>query len=106
MNFIRFLLASVAVFTWATLIWANTDVPSSYPTIGKINKMDDRLDALIDPDAAIEVIASGFVWTEGPAWNKQGSYLVFSDIPRNVVMKWSESEGFEHINEAIRIHGY
>ena len=93
MNLIRFLLALVAVLAWATLIWANTDVPSNYPTIGKINKMDDRMDALIDPDAAIEVIASGFVWTEGPAWNKQGSYLVFSDIPRNVVMKWSETEG-------------
>ena len=93
MNLIRFLLASVAVFAWAALIRANTDVPSNYPTIGKINKMDDRMDALIDPDAAIEVIASGFVWTEGPAWNKQGSYLVFSDIPRNVVMKWSETEG-------------
>ena len=59
MNLIRFLLASVAVFAWAALIWANTDVPSNYPTIGKINKMDDRMDALIDPDAEIEVIASG-----------------------------------------------
>ncbi len=99
MIFIRLLLASVAVFTWVTLIWANTDVPSSYPTIGKINKMDDRLDALIEPDAPIEVIASGFVWTEGPAWNKQGAYLVFSDIPRNVVMKWSESEGLRILME-------
>ena len=93
MILIRLLLASVAVFTWTTLIWANTDVPSSYPTIGKINKMDDRLDALIEPDAPIEVIASGFVWTEGPAWNGVGRYLLFSDIPNNVQLRWIEDDG-------------
>jgi gluconolactonase len=78
-------------------------VPGSYPTIGTIAKYDKRLDQLIDPSAKIEVIASGFVWTEGPAWNREGGFLVFSDIPRNVVMKWSPDEG---VTEYMSPAGY
>lgn len=81
----------------------NTDTPSSYPVIGKISKYDERLDKLIDDGAKIEVIASGFVWTEGPAWNKEGRFLVFSDIPRNVIMKWSEREG---VSEFMKPAGF
>jgi gluconolactonase len=92
-------VASIAI----TSLSGNTDTPSNYPVIGKINKFDDRLDELIDEEAQIEVIASGFVWTEGPAWNKEGSFLVFSDIPRNVVMKWTETEG---LSEYLRPAGY
>lgn len=94
------LLVTVAI---SSILSGNTDTPSNYPVIGKINKFDERLNDLIDEDAKIEVIASGFVWTEGPAWNKKGSFLVFSDIPRNVVMKWSETEG---LSEYLRPAGF
>ena len=48
------------------------------------------LDRLVLPaDARIEVIATGFEWSEGPVWVKDGGYLLFSDIPRNSVMKWT-----------------
>ena len=97
-----FLFACVASIALNSLS-GNTDTPSNYPVIGKINKFDDRLDELIDEEAQIEVIASGFAWTEGPAWNKEGGFLVFSDIPRNVVMKWSETEG---LHEYLRPAGY
>jgi gluconolactonase len=45
---------------------------------------------LLDKDAKVETIARGFIWTEGVAWNKEGKFLVFSDIPHNVVHKWVE----------------
>ncbi len=70
---------------------------NSYPTIGKIVRLDPRLDNLLTPDTKIEVLATGFVWSEGPAWVKgstpEGGYLLFSDVPQNTVFKWSESEG-------------
>ncbi len=66
---------------------------SSYPTLGKIIKYDNALDKLIAPDAKIEVLASGYVWTEGPVWVKNGNYLLFSDVPDNTIFKWKESEG-------------
>jgi sugar lactone lactonase YvrE len=40
-------------------------------------------------DATPEKIAGGFGFTEGPVFNRQG-YLLFSDIPANRIMKWSQ----------------
>lgn len=40
--------------------------------------------------ASVEQLATGFRWIEGPAWNSQKGYLVFSDIPNNRLMKWDE----------------
>jgi gluconolactonase len=64
-----------------------------YPTMGQIVREDSRLDQLLPTDARIEVLASGFEWTEGPVWIKDGGYLLFSDIPRNSIMKWQEGAG-------------
>ncbi|GAB3499063.1 SMP-30/gluconolactonase/LRE family protein [Spirosoma knui] len=64
-----------------------------YPTIGQVVRLDPRLDQLIPKDAKIEVLASGFVWSEGPIWVKDGRYLLFSDVPQNTIYKWTEKEG-------------
>jgi len=45
------------------------------------------LDDLVEPNAP-ERIATGFVFTEGPAWHPDG-YLLFSDIPANTIYKWT-----------------
>ncbi len=76
----------------------------TYPTFGRIVRDDPRLDALIPRDARIEVLASGFEWTEGPVWIKDGGYLLFSDIPRNSIMKWKEGVGISLVHEAVRLH--
>jgi gluconolactonase len=63
------------------------------PTIGEIVRLDDRINELVGLDAKIEVLGSGFEWAEGPVWVRDGGYLLFSDIPRNSIMKWTEAEG-------------
>ncbi len=64
------------------------------PTLGRIERLDPRLDAVIAPGAAMEVIANGFDWTEGPLWVRaDGGYLLFSDIPPNRILKWQEGRG-------------
>jgi gluconolactonase len=65
----------------------------NFPTIGQVVRLDPALDKLIPREARIEVLGSGFDWSEGPVWVKNGGYLLFSDIPRNSVMKWKEGEG-------------
>ena len=35
-------------------------------TLGKIDRLDAKLDALVPKDAKIEILASGFTWAEGP----------------------------------------
>jgi sugar lactone lactonase YvrE len=39
------------------------------------------------PELAIERVATGFRFTEGPAWSREG-FLVFSDVPNNKIMKY------------------
>ncbi len=39
-------------------------------------------------NAAIKRLHIGTQWAEGPAWNGNGHYLVWSDIPSNVQMRW------------------
>lgn len=76
---------------------------SSYPTLGKIIKYDNALDKLIAPDAKIEVLSSGYVWTEGPVWVKNSNYLLFSDVPANTIFKWQQKEG---ISVFLKPSGY
>jgi gluconolactonase len=44
-------------------------------------------------NAAIERLASGCRWAEGPVWFGDGRFLLWSDIPNNRVMKWEEETG-------------
>ena len=37
----------------------------------------------------------GFKWTEGPVWDKANKRLLFSDIPNNRVVEWSEGGKFK-----------
>ncbi len=66
-----------------------------FPTIGQIVRVDSRFDKLVPADAKIEVLASGFTWSEGPVWVKNGNFLLFSDVPENTVYKWTEKEGIK-----------
>lgn len=52
-----------------------------------IEILDESVKDILDPNATIKVLASGFTWTEGPLWIEDGNYLLFSDIPNNKVYK-------------------
>ena len=64
-----------------------------FETVGQVERMDPALDDLIAPQAAIELLDVGFAWSEGPVWARRGQYLLFSDIPRNAILRWSEQDG-------------
>ncbi len=42
----------------------------------------------------------GTMWAEGPAWNGSGRFLVWSDIPNNEILRWSEEDG--HVGRHFR----
>jgi len=50
-------------------------------------RLDPALDALVPPDAKVELVKGGFGFTEGPVWMQEGAtgFLLFTDIPGNVV---------------------
>lgn len=60
---------------------------------GKIVRLDSALDAIVPKEAQMERLADGFEWSEGPVWSKSGKYVLFSDIPRNRIMKWQDGSG-------------
>lgn len=68
---------------------------TNFPSIGEVLRFDKRMDALIEPNAKIEVLSSGFAWGEGPVWIADGNFLLFSDVHRNQVIKWTEGIGAE-----------
>jgi len=85
---------------WATGTDHN---PSGPRTIGKLESKGPRFDQLVAPDAAIEKLAQGFAWAEGPIWMKDGGYLLFSDVISNTVFKWKAGEG---VTEFLHPSGY
>jgi gluconolactonase len=76
-----------------TLLAAAAAPGSERRTIGRIERDDPRLDALLPRGAVIEVLADGFLWSEGPAWDRSAGRLLFSDVKANTVHAWSEAKG-------------
>jgi gluconolactonase len=64
-------------------------------SIGTIERYDSSLNDIISADAKAEIIASGFEWSEGPLWIEKHKMLLFSDIPRNTIYKWTAEKGAE-----------
>ena len=60
----------------------------------------DKLFDLIAEDAAVEQIATGFQFTEGPIWNPKENCLYFSDMPNDVRRRWSAADGASVVREA------
>jgi len=61
--------------------------------------LNSAFDALVPPDTKIEKIADDLMWSEGPLWDAQRKTLLFSDIPRNVVMQWNADKGVSRFLE-------
>src|SRR5262245_498824 len=55
--------------------------------------VDPAFGGLIQGNTPIRRLWTGALWMEGPAWNGQGRYLVWSDIPNNRQYRWMEDDG-------------
>jgi gluconolactonase len=66
--------------------------PIQYPD-PDIIALDSRFRRYIVGNTVIRRLHFGTLWAEGPAWNGVGRYLVWSDIPNNVQMRWIEEDG-------------
>lgn len=69
----------------------------------RVERLDPALDEIIAPNAAIEELAKGFVWAEGPVWRRAHNDLLFSDVPRNTIYRWQAGVG---ITTYLRPSGY
>ena len=67
--------------------------PTTYFADPDILTVDPAFGAYIQPNSAITRLWTGALWSEGPAWSSVGRFLVFSDIPNNRQMRWTEDDG-------------
>jgi len=58
-----------------------------------IETLDPRFDKYRQGNAAVERLWTGARWAEGPVWFGDGRYLLFSDIPNNRILRWTEETG-------------
>jgi len=67
-------------------------IPVRYPD-PDIVAIDRRFGRYVVGNTTIHRLYTGTLWSEGPAWNGVGRFLVWSDIPNNVQMRWIEEDG-------------
>ena len=56
---------------------------------------DPKMLDLILPQQELEVLGSGYTWSEGPAWDKARQTLYFTDVPENIAYSWTQEKGVE-----------
>src|SRR5215831_18185461 len=89
----------LAVIAWFVIGGNLSLTASAAETYARLESRDPRFDALIPPDTKIEKVADDLLWSEGPLWDAQRKTLLFSDIPRNVIMQWNEDKGVSRFLE-------
>jgi gluconolactonase len=77
--------------------------PVHYPDPDVI-ALDNRFRRYMVGNTSIKRLYTGTQWAEGPAWNGVGRYLLWSDIPNNVQMRWTEEDG--HVSVFRNPSGY
>jgi len=58
-----------------------------------IEVLDPRFEKHRQGNAAVERLWTGARWAEGPVWFGDGRFLLFSDIPNNRILRWTEETG-------------
>ncbi len=59
----------------------------------RIVVLDERFARYKIGNTPVQRLHHGCLWAEGPAWNGVGRYLVWSDIPNDVQLRWLEEDG-------------
>ena len=70
-------------------------VAAQVPLAGEqtLVRLDPRFDTLVAPGATVEKLAGGFVFIEGPVWDRPNARLLFSDVRGDAVHQWTAAAG-------------
>lgn len=90
MNFYRTALTTIII----AFVGLSTQAQSPKPLI-TLQSLDPAFDKLVSKDAKAEILADGFMWSEGPLWIEKHKMLLFSDVRKNVIYKWTQEKGKE-----------
>jgi gluconolactonase len=79
--------------------YSRNALPVRYPE-PDVLVLDRRFARIKVDNTPIQRLHTGLLWAEGPAWNAAGRYLVWSDIPNNVHMRWLDEDGHVSVYHA------
>ncbi|AZR31929.1 SMP-30/gluconolactonase/LRE family protein [Xanthomonas vasicola] len=88
-----YLLLAVLLLVVLAACTKQTPPTPRFPAIGQLQTFDRSFNDVVASDARIEKLTEGFTWSEGPAWVRNGDYLLFTDVPENKLYRWSEEAG-------------
>ncbi len=81
-------------FLPATLLFAGLASYAQHakPLI-KLQPLDPAFNTLVSKNAKADILATGFLWSEGPLWVESQKMFLFSDVKANIIYKWTEAKG-------------
>ena len=86
-------MKNIVFFT--LLLFAISCSTKESKTYGTIEQLDPALADIISPDAKVELLGQGYEWSEGPLWIESQKMLLFTDVPKNIIHKWTEEKGVD-----------
>jgi gluconolactonase len=80
----------IMIFLWIIIAVATIDrAQETSPVV----RLDPVLNDIVPSGVKVEKLAGDFRFLEGPVWVRKAGYLLFSDIPGNVINKWNPADG-------------
>jgi gluconolactonase len=55
-----------------------------------VDVRDERVTTLIDPAVEVERLGGDAIWSEGPVWLPEDEAVIWSDVPNNRILRWTE----------------
>ena len=62
-----------------------------------VDVKSEQIGQLVDENVEIEVLCGSCTFTEGPIWNPDGRFLLFSDMPGDTRRRWDEQTGVQEV---------
>lgn len=88
---IRLVALCAALGALALAAWR---IHAAHAAAPGIVRLDPRLDRILPPGTRAELLGRGYGWAEGPVWvPREGGFLLFSDVERNRILRWSRDAG-------------
>ena len=66
-----------------------------------IEVLDPRFAPVAKGAGALEKLCTGAIWSEGPVWMQEDGSVLWSDIPNNRMLRWSEADGMAVWRDAV-----
>ncbi|MDB4923785.1 SMP-30/gluconolactonase/LRE family protein [Mucilaginibacter sp.] len=83
----------------AVIILLFPAVAASYGQVQKplisLERISHEFNTIVSKNAKAQLLADGFLWSEGPLWVESHRMFLFSDVKKNVIYKWTREKGRE-----------